>query len=128
MNSARRFAIVLLLTAVLAACTLELSPATSATVERYSNGRPVQTSKLTEQQLHLLSAWFAEHKSGWSRSYVTYAPAIYVRVSHVGGKPSSININSPTAVVVNYEGSQLEQQFEAAAVQNLISIIGASGG
>ena len=123
MTIARRLVVAFLLAIALSACTLELPTAASA--ERYSGGAPVQ---LTEQQLRLLSAWFEAHQSGWSHSYVTYVPATYVRVAHVGGQSSTINIWSPTKVVVNYDGSQIEQQFEASSVQTLISIVGPNGG
>jgi hypothetical protein len=126
--STLRVVAALAVTCVLASCGLGLSPAESASVIRHSHGQPGLPSTLSEKQLHDLSVWFENHRSGWTPSAVTYVPQTLIRVTHVGGQKSSVNIWSPKTVVVEYDEKQFTQDFEPAVVQELKSIAGASNG
>lgn len=128
MKIIHRLTVLFFLAAVLSGCTLELPAPISASVERYAKGAPVQTWRLSDPQLAALSEWFAQHQSGWSPSYVSYVPNVEVTVQHAAGKQSYINVWSTKRVVVNSGGRQVEQDFEASAVQSLLAVVEAHGG
>jgi len=127
MKLVQRIALVLLLIVGMFGCTLDLPTPTSASVERFENGAPIQSWSLTDSQLDALVSWFKECESGWSPSYITYVPKIEVRVKHRSGNQSSINI-WPQKIIVNLGGNQFEQSFEASTVQGLLSALGAISG
>lgn len=55
-----------------------------------------------------LLAWAAQHKTGWSSSYVSYAPGILV-----SGTNFSLNIH-PSGVILNIGGRQYEHDASAS--------------
>jgi predicted small lipoprotein YifL len=121
-----RCSVFLLLLLVLAACKLDFPPAKYASAQRFEKGYVVQTWQLNDDQLQRLSSWIGEHKSGWSKSYVTYFPGTHIiQITNAEGKASYINIWTSTTVVANYGESQFVQSFDTAEVQRLLSIVGA---
>lgn len=120
--------ILVFLVVTLAACTLEIPSAISATAEKQAQGAPVKTWTLTETQTGSLVDWFKQHRSGWSPSYVSYAPRLQVRMKHANGKESYMNVLPPGLVVVVSTEGQFTQTFETQVVEQLVSIIGGNGG
>jgi hypothetical protein len=116
----RVIAICILLT--LAACKFTLPPVTSATVERYQSGSRLQSAELNSEQIKTLSAWFAQHNSGWTQSVVSYVPKLEVRAMHSNGDTSIINLISTIVVVYNKSG-QYQQSFLQSEVAELRAIL-----
>ena len=120
--------VLFLLATALAACKLELPPhPMSASVEQFNQGAPKKKWNLTEQQVELLGQWFSQHQTGWSTSYVTYVPAVLVRVVHSGGVQSSINVSSGGFVIVNAGDRQFTQKFEDPDARTLLAIVEKNG-
>ena len=111
---------------LLTGCTVDVPPATSATVSYYDRGAPVKTWKLTEAQLRSLSQWLKQHPSGWSPSFVSYYPSVYVTIQHANQEQSSINI-SPIKVILNSTGNQVEQSFDPLIIKALLDSLAAKG-
>jgi hypothetical protein len=72
------------------------------TIQTYQNGVPSEEGRvLPPSKVHEgLVAWAAQHKEGWKRSYVSYAPGTLV-----AGTNFSLNI-LPSGVVLNFGGKQ----------------------
>ena len=72
------------------------------TITRYLKGRASEEVRvLPRSKVHDgLVAWAVEHKKGWKRSYVSYAPGILVK-----GTNFSLNV-LPSSVVLNFGGKQ----------------------
>lgn len=128
MRSIARRIFVVFLAVALAACTFELPSPVSASVEHYLNGAPVNAWALTEKQTGFLTDWFKQHQSGWSPSYVSYAPHVLVRVRLSDREESSINVLPWGKVVVVSTEGQFTQSFEAKVIGELLTIIGLNGG
>jgi hypothetical protein len=107
----------------LAGCKLTLPQVTSATVERYQSGEPLQQIPLSSNQLSALSGWFSQHDSGWSSSVVSYVPTLIVRAKHNDGDVSVINVLSRMVVIYNRSG-QYEKQISQTDLATLRSILG----
>ena len=114
--------------AMLASCTLELPSSFGATAEQYMNGAPLKTWVLTETQATALLEWFKQHPSGWVPSYASYVPCLLVRMKEANGKDSSVNVFPPGLVVVNSMVGQFTQSFEGKTVEQLVAIVGDTGG
>lgn len=94
----------------LTGCKFTLPQVSSATLEQYGMGHPLQAKELTPNQVRALSAWFSQHSSGWSSSVVSYVPTLLIRAKHTDGDTSVINIMSNMVVVYNRSG-QYQQQL-----------------
>lgn len=123
-----RHAVALLASALtIAGCQLDVSPITSATMSQYVSGRPEPSVTLRSEKVQALSSWIAEHRSGWSPSFVSYAPSLEIRLTHAAGETSVMNIDSKKVVIYNRSG-QLEQEFPSSSLSALRSAIGGAGG
>ena len=127
MKPLQHLVILLFAVVLLAGCTVDVPPATSATVSRYERGAPVRTWKLTEAQLRAMSQWLKQHPSGWSPSFVSYVPNVYVTIQHSNQEQSSINI-SPVKVILNSAGNQVEHPFDPLVIKALLDTLEAKGG
>ena len=121
--SRNKLAITILLAWLLSACTLEVPAATEAVVTINHGGQVATSEKLTDGQLQSLSGWLKERSSGWSPSYVSYAPATEVRVKHSDGSHTVVNIMQSKVVVYGNAG-QYEQTFASNELLRLRSTIG----
>jgi hypothetical protein len=128
MKSIARRLVQVFLVAALSACTLEMPTSIGATAEQHTNGAPIKTWALTETQAKALTDWFKQHPTGWSQSYASYVPRLLVCLKHANGKESSINVLSPGLVVVASTDGQFTQSFETRTAEQLVAIIGATGG
>lgn len=106
----------------LAGCKFILPQVSSATLEQYSTGRPLQARELTPNQVRALTDWFSQHGSGWSSSVVSYVPTLLVRATHTDGDTSVINIMSNMVVVYNRSG-QYQQQFTPSELAEIRRIV-----
>jgi hypothetical protein len=127
MKLLQHLATLLFTVALLAGCTVDLPPASAATVSRFERGAPVKTWQLTEAHIRSLSLWFQQHQSGWTPSFVSYYPIVYVTIQHSNHEQSSINI-SPVKIIVNSAGRQVEQPFDRLAIKTLLDSLGSNGG
>ncbi|MEX8503719.1 MAG: hypothetical protein AB3X41_11845 [Leptothrix ochracea] len=123
MNIAPRTAIAFVAAIAASACSFELPELKSASVESYSRGGLIQSWALNESQRNALSSWFKQHQSGWSASYVSYAPAILVHVSSAHEINSVVNILPVSKVVVFNNSGQYEQKFDGSEFQKLLDIV-----
>lgn len=106
----------------LAGCKFTLPQVSSATLEQYGTGYPLQEKVLTPNQVRTLSAWFSQHGSGWSSSVVSYVPTLLIRAKHTDGDTSVINIMSNMVVVYNRSG-QYQQQFTPSELAEMRRIV-----
>ena len=106
----------------LAGCKFSLPQVSSATVEQYQTGRPLQAKELSPKQVRALTDWFSQHDSGWSSSVVSYVPTLLIRAKHTDGDTSVINIMSGMVVVYNRSG-QYQQQFSQSELSAIHSIV-----
>jgi hypothetical protein len=106
----------------LAGCKFSLPQVSSATIEQYQTGRPLQAKELTPNQVRALSDWFSQHSSGWSSSVASYVPTLLVHAKHTDGDTSVINIMSNMVVVYNRSG-QYQQQFTPSALAEIRRIV-----
>ena len=79
-------------------------------VATFRGGREVAMRNVSppSREHELLSAWAALHKSGWSSSYVSYAPGTLV-----SGTNFSLNIHT-SRVILNIGGHQYEHDAPAS--------------
>lgn len=73
-------------------------------IATFRGGREIAVRDISppSREHELLAAWAAQHKTGWSRSYVTYAPGTLV-----SGTNFSLNIHA-SGVILNIGGHQYE--------------------
>jgi len=124
--------ILVVLCLLVASCfaqSFELSAVASASLVRYSKGAPMPSGPLllSSEQLSALTAWFASHSSGWSRSYVTYAPSIQVVLRHSDGQQSSLQVLTSKLVIYGAFGQQ-ERKLTAEEHDSLLRLLGVSAG
>ncbi|MFZ4550885.1 MAG: hypothetical protein ACOYNB_03585 [Aquabacterium sp.] len=122
MNATIR-ALLLALASMLSACTLDVPQASEAIVALNAGTLNERTKNLTDDQMRGLKAWFDDRRSGWLPSYVTYAPAMEVRVKGFNGNNTIINI-MPSKVVVYGSFGQYEQRFPPNELSILLLAIG----
>jgi len=118
----RTIALGVFLALFLAGCKFTLPQVSSATLEQYGTGRPLQARELTPNQVRALIDWFSLHGSGWYSSVVSYMPTLLVRAKHTDGDTSVINIMSNMVVVYNRSG-QYQQQFTPSELAEIRRIV-----
>ncbi|WP_461783289.1 hypothetical protein [Prosthecobacter sp.] len=79
-------------------------------IATFRGGREVAVRNVAppSREHELLAAWAVQHKIGWSRSYVTYAPGTLV-----SGTNFSLNIHT-SRVILNIDGHQYEYAAPAS--------------
>jgi hypothetical protein len=125
-----RHSLALLVTLLLAACTLDIPSIQAAEATQARTGPSGtfvrQRWELDARQVQEITLWLKNHSSGWSTSVASYSGGSpYVRITHNNGDTTSIGILSPTEVLVVHDREQYVQRFEEADVRNLLSAIGA---
>lgn len=104
------FALVALLTGCDREPNLSTFGTQPLTITTFSCGRQTgerRVSPPSREHEHLV-AWAAQHKTGWRRSYVTYAPGTVV-----SGTNFSLNIHT-SRVILNIGGHQYERNAQAS--------------
>lgn len=97
------------LVALLAGCQRDLSLFTvgkqSLTITTFSGGRQIGERRVSppSREHEGLLVWAAQHKTGWSSPYVSYAPGTFL----VSGTNFSLNIHT-SGVILNIDGRQYE--------------------
>ena len=114
---------VIALSAAISGCTLDVPQSTEAQVVINAGKSDEQRSMLSSGQRNRLSDWLSKHQTGWSKSYVTYAPATELRLKHADGSVSVINITSSKVIAYGNFG-QYEQAFPQETMSQLWSAIG----
>lgn len=103
---------------MIAACRLDARELSSAEVTRFERGQSVQTWSLGKDQVRDLTAWFAANRDGWTPSAVSYAPGVEVRMLHLDGSRSVLNLRDPLVILYSNNG-QVTQSFDAAGIAAL---------
>ena len=105
---------VLALIALLTGCSREPDLSTLGTqtlkITTFSGGRETGERSVSppSREHDRMAAWAAQHKTGWSRSYVSYAPGTLV-----SGTNFSLNIHA-SGVILNIGGRQYEHDAQAS--------------
>lgn len=109
-----RVIILIALAALLTGCGRDPDLSTLGTqplaITTFSGGRQTGERRVSppSREHERLLAWVAQHKTGWSSSYVTYAPGTLV-----SGTNFSLNIQ-PSRVILNIGGHQYEHDTQAS--------------
>lgn len=112
---------------LLVACKVDVPEISAATVTRYSAGAPGASTPLTAEQRTALSTWFKQHRSGWSSSHTTYAPALEADLTHENGAVSVVNILA-SKIVVSGSFGQYERKCNKKDIATLRTMLSAAGG
>lgn len=115
-----------LLCAALAACNVEIPALQSATYIEYVKGSPSTPVVLSAAQVQRLSTWLASHRSGWSRSIVSYVPKVLIQMRHVDGTVSSLSVFSRKAIADGSFGSYERELTESEGLE-IIGLLGLNG-
>ena len=126
MFSRARKLLIILTAVLLCGCEFNLPPAISADIEIFRIDKTTRV-ELSASQFQLLIAWFSSHRSGWSSSQVSYVPVSLVRVRHVNGDVSVVNVMKSMVVVYNRSG-QFTQNFSGEDINALRRAVGLPNG
>ena len=99
---------------LLSGCTSELDMKTIAhqplKVSSFSGGRETGERQIASPSLEQqkLTSWLEAHRTGWKRSYITYAPRVLV-----SGTNFTLNIQT-SGVILNIGGHQYERDASSS--------------
>lgn len=124
MRSRRTYLVALFSTAVslLAGCDFDLANIASAKAEWHENGESTKPVELDTEAIELLVNWFRQRRSGWSTSIVSYVPAVLIRVEHIDGSRSVVNVLGNLLVVYGPNG-QTARPISAVERQQLLALL-----
>ena len=105
------------------ACSINLPPIQSGKVLDYERGAVVQRWALSAAASSDVSAWLKSHRSGWTPTFVDYAPQLLALLNHFDGTRSSINV-FPSSVIVVHEYREYAQHFGLPEIEALRRALG----
>ena len=113
----------LLLSLLLAACSPNVPTAKRGAIDFYSNGQMTSSRVLVEKEARGIPAWITANGSGWSRSQVSDAPAVVIRLLHSNREATLINLSGDTLIVSNSSG-QFRKTLSPREVADFCQIAG----
>jgi hypothetical protein len=114
------------LAAALCGCDLDVPAISSASYVVYAGGSPGRQTGLTAAQVEALSDWLSKHRSGWSRSVVTYVPRTLISIRHGDGETSTLDL-WPTALHVYGTFGQYQRSLSEVEAHELHGILRRNG-
>lgn len=94
----------LALSLLLGACSPNVPTAKRGAVDFYRDGQMTSSRALEEKEARGVAAWITAHSSGWSRSQVSDAPVVMIRLRHSNREATLINLSGSTVIVSNSSG------------------------
>jgi hypothetical protein len=111
-----------LISALIVGCNLDVPAITTAKYSLAQKNGAEESIQLSNMQTQQISTWLSAHRSGWSRSFVTYVPKHYISGNLVGGKYASFNIWTSQIVAV-IDSEQYMRSLSPAESASIMSIL-----
>jgi hypothetical protein len=111
-----------LISALIVGCNLDVPAITNAKYSLPQKNGAEESIQLSNMQIQQISTWLSAHRSGWSRSFVTYVPKHYISGNLVGGKYASLNIWTSQIVVV-IDSEQYVRSLSPAESASIMAIL-----
>lgn len=121
MKSSPYLFVALFFTCILSACDVETPTLASCQAYQYEAGSVTRKWALKPAKVEVVSRWFSRHRTGWSKSYVSFAPKLLLSCKSEDGLEVSINVMANTIIFNSHE-----QKFADAEIVELRAAIEAS--